>query len=80
MDIELRDFFSFKPKAGRMGSSSSVESIRLQAQKYALQVTLEASHAAKVNLNSTLYLPRSFENSIAEWTFPQQKPVDSSRC
>jgi len=75
MDLELRDFFSFKPKAGRMGSSSSVESIRLQAQKYALQVTLEASHAAKVTLNSTLYLPRSFEDSIAAWTFPQQKPV-----
>jgi len=76
MRLELKDFFSFTPSAGRAGGSSSDPEVREAAKSgRGLKVTFAASHAGMVNGNKVMYSPRGMKDSCHTWVWPQRQPI-----
>lgn len=74
--LELRDFFSFAPSAGRAGGSSADPGIREAAKAgKGLKVTFAASHAGMVNGNNVMYSPRGMKDCSHTWVWPQRQPI-----
>jgi hypothetical protein len=76
MELVLKDFLFFEPKAGRKGGPSSDPDIRRASSSgKGLKVTYVASHAGLINRNFSMYSPAGVKDSCHTWVWPIPKPI-----